>query len=149
MTRPGGQGEPGPGRSRWFALSRGDLVRASEALARLDDLTRRQRLAIARLAAYELVELGREQAAAEAELRALVERPAGAAAPDRAADADLAALTARCEEVRRACRQNLALLAHARRSVSLLLGVDEDRAGYDRRARRLTGSSSLTRIRAL
>src|SRR5262245_39894671 len=104
---------------------------------RLDDLARRQRLAIARLAAAELTELGRDQATLEAELRSVLGRAddgAAVARPDEQATADeVAAVAAQSTRVRRACRYNLALLSHARRSVSLLLGFDEG-AAYDRRA---------------
>jgi len=129
-------GRESSGHSPWSALSRAELAHASRLLALLEELTGRQRLAISKMAGAELASLGSEQAALESELRALLERPRDLGEPASAADrAAVAALSAR---VRRACQHNLGLLAHARRSVSLLLGFDEERAGYDRRARRLT-----------
>ncbi len=124
------------GRSRWSALSRAELAQASQLLVRLGELAGRQRLAISTMAGADLAALGAEQAALESELRALLQRPCDGGEPASAADrAAVAALSAR---VRRACQHNLGLLIHARRSVSLLLGYDEERAGYDRRARRLS-----------
>jgi hypothetical protein len=131
-------GASGPsGRSRWSALSRAELAEASRLLARLDDLAGRQRLAIASMAGSELASLGSEQAALEADLRGLLER-AGQSGGEAATAADRSAVATLSARVRRACQHNLGLLAYARRSVSLLLGYDEDRAAYDRRARRLT-----------
>lgn len=132
----GASGHPS-GRSPWSALSRAELAEASRLLARLDDLAGRQRLAISSMAGGELASLGSEQAALEADLRSLLHR-AGQSGGEPATAADRAAVAALSARVRRACQHNLGLLAHARRSVSLLLGYDEDRAGYDRRARRVT-----------
>ena len=139
MSGPGGNLA---GRSRWSVLSRPELARANTVLTRLDQLAIRQRQAIARLAADELTEIGADQIDLEDELRAILDacRDPAAASSDGAVAtpaerAELASLVAR---VRRACQHNLALLAQARRCVSVLLGVDEDRAGYDRHARRLT-----------
>jgi hypothetical protein len=149
MTGPGGQGAR-PGRPRWAALSRAETARASQVLARLDELVGRQRTAIARLAAAELAQIGLDQAELEGELHSILVR-AGAgdgAAGDPASAAERAHLAATSARVRRACQHNMALLAHARRSVNLLLGIDEERAGYDRRARRLTAPHSA-RSRAL
>jgi hypothetical protein len=124
------------GRSRWSALSRIEVAQATSLLVRLDELSGRQRLAISHMAGAELIALGAEQATLESELRALLLRPRDGGEPASAEDrAAVAALSAR---VRRACQHNLGLLIHARRSVSLLLGYDEERAGYDRRARRLS-----------
>jgi hypothetical protein len=146
MTGPGGQGAR-PGRSRWSALSRVETARASQVLARLDDLVGRQRKAIARLAAAELAQIGLDQADLERELHAIL-ASAGEATGEPASAAERAHLSAQSARVRRACQHNLALLAHARRSVNLLLGIDEERAGYDRRARRLSAPHSA-RSRAL
>ena len=147
MTSPGG---PQSGPSRWSALTRAELAQASAALVRLDELAGRQRLAIARLAAAELGQLGEEQLGIEAELRAIFERAEQAG--DRrlvpATAAERAAVVEQSARVRRAFQHNLSLLSQARRSVSLLLGVDEDRAAYDRRARRLTAPSPARRARA-
>jgi len=129
----------GRSRSRWTALSRAELACASRLLARLESLAGLQRLAIASMAGAELASLEGEQAALEAELRAVVDR-AGSDGGEPASAADRAAVAALSARVRRACQHNVGLLAHARRSVSLLLGVDEDRAGYDRRARRVSQS---------
>jgi len=124
------------GSSRWSALSRAELAQACRLLVRLDELTGRQRLAISNMEGAELIALGKEQAALESELRALLLGPRDGGEPASAAErAAAATLSAR---VRRACQHNLGLLIHARRSVSLLLGYDEERAGYDRRARRLS-----------
>jgi hypothetical protein len=88
------------------------------------------------MAGAELASMASEQAELESELRVLLEQPRDGGVPATAADrAAVAALSAR---VRRACLHNVGLLAHARRSVSLLLGYDEERVAYDRRARRLT-----------
>lgn len=142
VTRPRAHSETLRGghsvRSRWSPLSRAELVRASQLLARLDALADRQRSAIARLAGPELVELTGDQSALEGELRSILEAAGGGSPADPAIPAELAALATLTTRVRRAFQHNLALLAHARRSVSLLLGIDEDRAAYDRRARRLS-----------
>jgi hypothetical protein len=143
------QGGPAPGRSRWSELSRNEAARATQALGRLAALATSQRLAIAHLASADLVELVRQESELEDELGSIFEQ-AGTDGGDPATDAERAALAALGAQVRRACQQNLALLSQARRSVSLLLGIDEDRSAYDRRARRLT-TPSLTqaRVRAL
>ena len=147
MTSPGG---PQSGPSRWSALTRAELAQASAALVRLDELAGRQRLAIARLAAAELVSLGEEQVGLEAALREIFERADmdGERRLEPATAAERAAVVGRSAGVRRAFQHNLSLLSQARRSVSLLLGVDEDRAAYDRRARRLTTPSPARRARA-
>jgi hypothetical protein len=137
MTPAGGH-IAGP--SRWSMLSRAELAHASRLLACLDELAGRQRVAIARMAGAELASLDGEQTALEAELRALLEQ-AGLAGGEPASAADRAAVAALSARVRRTCQHNLGLLMHARRSVYLLLGFDEERAGYDRRARRVTGSN--------
>jgi hypothetical protein len=147
VTSPGG---PQSGPSRWSALTRAELAQASAALVRLDELAGRQRLAIAHLAAAELLQLGEEQAALEADLRAIFERAEkdGERRTGPATAAERAAVVGQSARVRRAFQHNLSLLSQARRSVSLLLGVDEDRAAYDRRARRLTTPSPARRARA-
>jgi hypothetical protein len=117
-------------------------------LGRLDELAGRQLRAIARLASAELIELGRDQAALEAELRSIVEAAADGPAVEPVPPAERVAFATLTARVRRVCQHNLGLLAHARRSVSLLLGIDEERAAYDRRARRLTTPISA-RSRAL
>jgi hypothetical protein len=148
VTGAGGQNE---GRPRLAVLTRDELARAAELLTRLDELAAKQRLAIARMASGALIALAAEQGAVEAELRALIEQACarGAEAREGAASAsELDAVAALAARVRRTCQHNMVLLAHARRSVSLLLGIDEDRAGYDRRARRLSAPLSA-RVRAL
>lgn len=147
MTSPGG---PQSGPSRWSALARAELAQASAVLVRLEELVGRQRLAIAHLAAAELAELGEEQAGLEADLRAIFERAEkeGDRPLEPATAAERAAVVGLSARVRRAYQRNLSLLSQARRSVSLLLGVDEDRAAYDRRARRLTAPSPARRARA-
>jgi len=117
-------------------------------LGRLDQLADRQRRAIARLASAELDALRNDQAALEGELRSILEAATGGAGAEPATPAERAAYAALTARVRRACQHNLALFAHARRSVSLLLGIDEERAGYDRRARRISTAISA-RSRAL
>lgn len=147
MTSPGG---PQSGPSRWSALTRAELAQASAVLVRLDELAGRQRLAIARLAAPELLELGAEQVDLESTLRAIFEREEkdGERHLEPATAAQRAEVVGLSTRVRRAFQHNLSLLSQARRSVSLLLGVDEDRAAYDRRARRLTTPSPARRARA-
>jgi hypothetical protein len=134
VTGAGGHAADG---ARWSALSRTELALASRLLARLEDLAGQQRLAISRVAGADLASLGGEQSALEAELRALIEN-AGLAGGEPAGAEDRAAVATLSARVRRACQHNLGLLAHARRSVSLLLGIDDDRGGYDRRARHVT-----------
>lgn len=148
MTGAGGQIE---GRPRLAVLTRDELARAGELLTRLDELAARQRLAIARMASGALLALGAEQAAVESELRSLVEQACsrgGVESGGAASASEVDAVAALAARVRRTCQHNMVLLAHARRSVSLLLGIDEDRAGYDRRARRLSAPLPA-RVRAL
>ena len=134
MTGPGGHRADA---GRWSALSQSELAHACQLLGRLEELAASQRRAISRIAGTELASLDSDQTAIEADLRALLEQ-AGAGGAVPASDADRAVVAELSARVRRACQHNVGLLAHARRSVSLLLGVDEDRAGYDRRAQRVT-----------
>jgi hypothetical protein len=117
---------------------------------RLEELAGRQRLAIARLAAAELAQLGEEQVGIEAALRDIFERAEndGERRLEPATAAERAAVVEQSARVRHSFQHNLSLLSQARRSVSMLLGVDEDRAAYDRRARRLTTPSPARRARA-
>lgn len=147
MTSGAGQQTGG---SRWPALSRAELIRAGKVLARLEQVAAHQRVAIARMAAADLAELGRDQVELESELRTIIENAGGADGAEPATAAERAALAAQSARVRRACQHNLGLLAYARRSVSLLLGLDDDRAAYDRRARLLTRPIQVqARVRAL
>ncbi|HTE54142.1 MAG TPA: hypothetical protein VK698_24980 [Kofleriaceae bacterium] len=147
MTVPGG---PSSGRSRWTALTRVELATASAVLARLEGLAGRQRMAVARLATPELIELGREQTELETELREVFTpgEPSGDRQAPPATAAERTSVVEQSARVRRVFQHNLFLMTQARRSVSLLLGIDEDRAAYDRRARRPASSSSARRARA-
>jgi hypothetical protein len=149
MSRPGGHDH---GRSGLAGLTPDELTRAGQLLMRLDELAGEQRLAIARMAADALVAFGAQQAATESDLRTLLEqaraRHALEGGGQTASAAERNAVAVLGARVRRSCQQNLVLLAHARRAVSLLLGIDEDRAAYDRRARRLS-TPLPARVRAL